>query len=131
MTATRAGITLAALGLLAGCGSQQRAMDPQVSAELRATTAQLSTAATDQDRPAAESALQRLISQVAAAQAAGKLDPADAQPILAAANRVAQDVQTIQPPAPVTVTVSPPTSDQSDQQAQQGRGKDSRHHGNR
>lgn len=123
----RAGVVLAAASLLAACSSQSRVMDPQVRSALSATTAQLTTAATQQDQPAAESALQKLISQVTAAQAAGKLSAADAQPILAAANRVAEDVQTMQPPAPVTVTVSPPPP--VDQQNQQGRGKDGRHHG--
>jgi hypothetical protein len=126
MMLARVGVVLGVLALLAGCGSQQQAMDPQVRAELRATTAQLGAAANQQDRPGAESALQRLVSQVAAAQAGRKLDPADAQSILAAANRVAQDVQTLAPPPPVTITVSPSPSDQENQQ---DRGKDSRHHG--
>jgi hypothetical protein len=125
----RGGVALAAATLLAGCGSQQQAMDPQVRAQLHTTTGQLSAAARQQDRPAAETALQKLFSEVAAAQAAGKLSAADAQPILTAASRVAQDVQTIQPPAPVTVTVAPPTSDQNQDQYQQGRGRDGRRHG--
>jgi hypothetical protein len=124
----RVGCGLAVATLVAGCSHQAQPMDPQVRAELRATTDQLRTAATQQDRPAAESALQKLFGQVAAAQAAGKLSAADAQPILSAATRVSQDVQTLEPPSPVTVTVSPPTSDDQSQQ-QQGRGKDGHHHG--
>lgn len=127
MRRLRVGVALTAATLLAGCGSQQQAMDPQVRAQLHATTGQLIAAATQQDRPAAETALQKLFSEVAAAQAAGKLSAADAQPILTAASRVAQDVQTIEPPAPVTVTVAPPTSEQN--QDQQGKGRDGRRHG--
>lgn len=133
MRSIRGGVLLAALALLAGCGSQPRAMDPQVRADLKTTTEQLRAAATGKDRSAAESALQRLTSQVAAAQAAGKIDPSDAQPILAAAGRVAEDVQSMEPPAPVTITVSPTptTSDQTEQSDENGngRGKDGRRHG--
>lgn len=123
-----------ALVLLAGCGSQPRAMDPQVRADLKTTTEQLRAAATAQDRSGAESALQRLTSQVAAAQASGKIDPGQARPILAAANRVAEDVQTLEPPAPVTITVSPAPTTTDDQQgggndSGNDRGKDGRHHG--
>lgn len=122
-----AATALAVAALLAGCGSHAQTMDPQVRAELRTTTDQLSAAATAQDRAAADSALQKLFGQVAAAQAAGKLSAADAQPIISAATRVSQDVQTLEPPAPVTVTVSPGSGDQ--QPDQQGKGKDNRRHG--
>jgi hypothetical protein len=96
---------------LAGCASSPaQPIDPRVRAELQATTLQIKAAASSENRSAAEAALQKLTSQVAAAEAGGRINAAFADPILLAANRVAQDIGTLAPPPPVTVTVSPSPS---------------------
>ncbi|MEV0696618.1 hypothetical protein AB0I53_01665 [Saccharopolyspora sp. NPDC050389] len=97
--------------LLAGCGSAPEPVDPQVRQQLIAQVEAVKTAALANDRAAAESALAELNREIATAQAQGKLNPDNARVILAAADRVAEDVRTIplpEPPAPVIVTVAPP-----------------------
>ncbi|MCI2423918.1 hypothetical protein MOQ72_41615 [Saccharopolyspora sp. K220] len=110
-------ILLAALVvLLAGCASQSA--DPQVRQQLIAQVDAVKAAALSNDRAAAEAALGDLNREIATAQAQGTLDPDDARAILAAADRVAEDVRTIPlpeppPPAVVTVTPDPPDEEQT------------------
>ncbi|GAA2802803.1 hypothetical protein [Saccharopolyspora taberi] len=116
------------LFLLAACGSQPRpAVDPQVREQLVAGVDAVKAAATNHDRPAAEAALNELTRAIAAAQAQGRMDPAFASTVLAAADRVAEDVATMDlpaPPPPVTVTV--PTPDPDWQEEQQNREEERR-----
>ncbi|MGP4020022.1 hypothetical protein [Saccharopolyspora sp. 5N708] len=101
-------LLVALVVLLAGCGSQST--DPQVREQLIARVDAVKTAALHGDRGAAEAALGELNREIAAAQARGTLAPDNARTILAAADRVAEDVRTIPlpaPPAPVIVTVTP------------------------
>jgi hypothetical protein len=125
-------LTIVPLALVAGCASPPPSVDPQVRGQLLANVAQLKAAATRQDRPGAEATLQALTSEVAAAQAEGKLDAAHARPILAAADRVAADVRTLSPPAPTIVTVPTPVPTQQHQDtrdSQDNKGGSSRKHG--
>ncbi|MER7014139.1 hypothetical protein ABT324_22185 [Saccharopolyspora sp. NPDC000359] len=95
---------------LAGCGSAPRAMDPQIREQLLGHVEAVKTAAQHNDRPAAEAALGDLHRAIAEAQARGELATENARTLLAATERVAQDVRTMplpEPPAPVTVTVEP------------------------
>ncbi|GAA4848348.1 hypothetical protein [Saccharopolyspora rosea] len=98
--------------VLAACGGDPAsAVDPQVRGQLIGKVAAVRAAAQRQDRGAAESALADLTRSVAAAQSQGKMDEATARTVLAAADRVADDVRTITPPpppAPVTITVPTP-----------------------
>ncbi|RRO18177.1 hypothetical protein EIL87_08000 [Saccharopolyspora rhizosphaerae] len=90
---------------LAGCGE-----DPQVRAQLSARVAEVKAAALAQNRLDAETALVALHRDIAQAVADGTLAPDDAGSIMAAAERVAEDVRAV-PAAtgntPVTVTVEP------------------------
>lgn len=106
MPARRLLVTLS-LALLAGCGSSTQPMDPQVRTELLARVAQIRAAATRHDRAAAEAALRALSSDVSTARAQGRLDQAYATSIMAAADRVAEDVRTIAIPVPPTVAPAP------------------------
>ena len=107
--------------LLAACGSQpQEAVDPQVRQQLIAGVDAVKTAANSNDRPAAEAALNDLTRAIAAAQAQGRMDPAYARTVLAAADRVSEDVGTLNPPAPpppVTITVPTPAPEPDEDQA--------------
>lgn len=104
--------------VLAACGGDPAsAVDPQVRGQLIGKVAAVRAAAQRQDRGAAESALADLTRSVAAAQSQGKMDEATARTVLAAADRVADDVRTITPPpppAPVTITVPTPVPTEPD-----------------
>ena len=103
------------LGLLAGCGSQQATVDPSARSRLSADVNDVKTAVNTQDRPTAESALGKLNRDIATAQAQGRLDQKTAGVILAAADRVAEDVRTLTPPPPPPpppVTEAPPSFDE-------------------
>jgi hypothetical protein len=96
--------------LLAGCGSAPEAADSQVRQQLITRVDAVKAAALGGDRGAAEAALAELNREIAAAQAQGKLNSDSARAILAAADRVAEDVRTIPlpaPPPPMVVTVTP------------------------
>ncbi|GAA0515351.1 hypothetical protein GCM10011581_49170 [Saccharopolyspora subtropica] len=119
---------LAALSLLlAGCGAPEP-VDPQVRQELTARVDAVKAAALANDRVGAEAALAELHREIADAQAQGKLSPGHARTILAAAERVAEDVRTIPPPGPpapviVTVTQDPPAVEQPAEQDAKNREK--------
>ncbi|QIZ39215.1 hypothetical protein FDZ84_02665 [Saccharopolyspora sp. ASAGF58] len=129
--------------LLAGCGSAPESADPQVRQQLSARVEAVKAAALGNDRAAAEAALAELNRQIATAQAQGRLAPDNAQVILTAADRVAEDVRTIplpEPPPPVIVTVTPdpppdqqqgndPGKDQKDWEKQQRQWEKQRHKG--
>lgn len=116
--------------LLAGCGNAPESADPQVRQQLSAQVEAVKAAALGNDRAAAEAALAELNRQIATAQAQGKLAPDNARVILAAADRVAEDVRTIPlpgPPPPVVVTVTPeppPDTSEDDGQGDQPHQKD-------
>ncbi|MDA3650181.1 hypothetical protein LZ318_40130 [Saccharopolyspora indica] len=100
----------ALLLVLAGCGSEPRAMDHQIREQLLSHVDEVKTAAENNDRPAAEMALGELHRAIAEAQARGELRTETARALLTATERVAEDVRTMplpEPPAPVTVTVTP------------------------
>ncbi|MER7081940.1 hypothetical protein SAMN02982929_03393 [Saccharopolyspora kobensis] len=100
----------ALLLVLAGCGSEPRAMDPQIREQLLSHVEEVKAAAENNDRPAAEMALGELHRAIAEAQARGELTTEAARALLTATERVAEDVRTMplpEPPAPVTVTVTP------------------------
>lgn len=103
------------LTLVAGCATQQPtpSVNPQAKHLLTADVRAVHAAADQHNRPAAESALQRLTTDVATAQAQGQVTPAYARTVLAAADRVTQDVRNLPPPAPVVVTVPTPPSRQN------------------
>ncbi|SFT06722.1 hypothetical protein [Saccharopolyspora flava] len=90
--------------VLVGCGD-----DPQVRAQLGARVAEVKTAALAHNRLDAETALVALHRDIAEAVANGTLDSDSAGSIMAAADRVAEDVRALPAPgsAPVTVTVEP------------------------
>ncbi|WP_190822891.1 putative periplasmic lipoprotein [Saccharopolyspora pogona] len=129
--------------LLAGCGSAPESADPQVRQQLSARVEAVKAAALGNDRAAAEAALAELNRQIATAQAQGRLAPDNARVILAAADRVAEDVRTFplpEPPPPVIVTVTPdpppdqqqgndPGKDQKDWEKQQRQWEKQRHKG--
>jgi FtsZ-interacting cell division protein ZipA len=109
--------------VLAGCGSAPEAVDSQVRQQLITRVDAVKTAALGNDRGAAEAALAELNREIAAAQAQGKLNSDSARAILAAADRVAEDVRTIPlpaPPPPVVVTVTP-TQPELDEEAAEER----------
>jgi outer membrane murein-binding lipoprotein Lpp len=124
-------LTIVPLALVAGCASPPPSVDSQVRNQLLTNVAQLKAAAARKDRPGAETTLQALTSEVAAAEAEGKLDGAHAQPILAAADRVAADVRTLNPPAPTIVTVPIPETTQPPRQdtreSQDNKGSNHKH----
>lgn len=100
----------ALLLVLAGCGSEPRAMDHQIREQLLGHVDEVKTAAENNDRPAAEMALGELHRAIAEAQSRGELTTEAARALLTATERVAEDVRTMplpEPPAPVTVTVTP------------------------
>jgi hypothetical protein len=113
----RALAALALTGLLAGCGStsSEYTVDPAVRSNLLGDVSSISAAAQRSDRAESESALARLTRNVAAAQAQGRLDGQTARSILAAADRVSEDVRTFRPPPPVVITVPQPQIDDSPQ----------------
>ncbi|TWG08375.1 hypothetical protein [Saccharopolyspora dendranthemae] len=102
---------------LAGCGE-----DPQVRARLGARVAEVKAAALAYDRLDAETALAALHRDIAEAVAEGTLDSASAGSIMAAADRVAEDVRTIPAPGsgPVIVTVVPPEPRAEDKKSRGG-----------
>jgi hypothetical protein len=104
-------LLLLVLSMATACGTQPRtvALDAQTQQQLTADVNAVRGAATRQDPKAAGDTLTALTRHVADAQAAGRLNPTQAQGILAAAARVIDDVQTIPtpttPPATLIVTV--------------------------
>ena len=98
-----------AFGLVA-CGNQpQDSVHPAARERLISGVQQVRVAVSRQDRPAAETALTTLIRDIASAQARGDLDPASARTILRAADRVSEDVRTMEgPPAAPPVVVRVP-----------------------
>ncbi|MEB3367559.1 hypothetical protein [Saccharopolyspora mangrovi] len=90
--------------VLAGCGE-----DPQVRAQLSARVAEVKAAALAHNRLDAETALVALHRDIAQAVADGTLDSESAGSIMAAAERVAEDLRAIPAPgpAPITITVDP------------------------
>lgn len=107
----RVAAPLLATALLAGCGhgAQSTAItDPHTRQKIVADVDAVRVAAAVRDRFAAEAALAALTRDVAAGQAQGLVETTRAQTILAAADRVAEDVRTIPLPTPSTVTVTPP-----------------------
>ncbi len=105
--------------VLAGCGD-----DPQVRTRLSARVAEVKAAALAQNRLDTETALAALHREIAEAVADGALDSDRAGSIMAAADRVAEDVRTIPAPgaAPVTVTVNPPEPRSEDKKSRGGDG---------
>lgn len=83
--------------LLAACGAEQHqsTVDPKVRASLVAGVNRVESAARNRDRPGAEVALAGLTRDIATRQARGQIDPDTAQKMLAAADRVAEDVRTL------------------------------------
>jgi len=83
--------------LLAACGADQHqsTVDPKVRASLVAGVNRVESAARNRDRPGAEVALAGLTRDIATRQARGQIDPDTAQKMLAAADRVAEDVRTL------------------------------------
>ncbi|EQD84758.1 hypothetical protein A8924_2491 [Saccharopolyspora erythraea NRRL 2338] len=116
------------VALLAACGSEPKpVVDPQVRQQLIAGVEAVKAAATRHDRPAAEAALADLTRSIAAAQAQGRMDPANAGTVLEAADRVADDVRTMDlpaPPPPVTVTVPTPAPQENMDEEQQEQEED-------
>lgn len=103
--------------LLAACGGEQHpsTVDPKVREALVAGVNRVDSAARQRDRTRAEVALAGLTRDIATHQARGQLDPETAQKMLAAADRVAEDVRTLPQPAPptpptVVIQMPPPTS---------------------
>ncbi|MGW1676322.1 hypothetical protein [Saccharopolyspora sp. NPDC002376] len=95
---------------LTGCSSAPEGMGAQIREQLLGRVDDVKTAAESQDRSAAEAALGELHRAIAEAQARGELATEAARTLLAATERVAEDVRTMplpEPPAPVTVTVTP------------------------
>lgn len=98
--------------LLAACGAEQHqsTVDPKVRASLVAGVNRVESAARNRDRPGAEVALAGLTRDIATRQARGQIDPDTAQKMLAAADRVAEDVRTLpaqQAPGPTVVVPTP------------------------
>lgn len=107
---------LAVFVALAGCGSQdeEALRDEKVRRDLMSHVDKVREAGLRRDRPAAETALAELHRSIAAAQSRGELDTATARTILAATERVAEDVRTMPLPEsapPVTVVVPAPAPD--------------------
>ena len=118
-----------AVALLAACSPPSPTIDPQVRNELLAKVAQIRNAATRGDRAAAEVQLRALSSEVSTDETQGRLSAAFAHPILLAADRVAEDVRTLAPPAPVTAITPPPRTAEPPHSQQQEKGKGKRGHG--
>lgn len=100
----------ALLLVLAGCGSSSDQLAPHTREQLLGHVEAVKAAASAYDRPAAEAALGDLHRAIAEAQARGELDTDAARTLLAATERIAEDVRAMprpQPPPPVTVTVTP------------------------
>lgn len=94
--------------LLTSCGAPQPPISPQARAQLLADVAQVRSAAMRHDRSASDAALLTLTRDIAAAQARGELDPAYARNLLAAAERVSEDVAALPPQqAPPQVITRP------------------------
>lgn len=98
-----------ALALFAVTGCASDPVQPKVRQQLTARVAEVRTAAMAHDRASAEAALTSLHREIADAVSAGTLDSDAAGQIMIAADRVAEDVRTIQESdqARVTVTVNP------------------------
>lgn len=106
-------LTTCAALLLTACGGEQHAasVDPKVRESLVAGVSRVESAARQHDRTGAEVALAGLTRDIATQQALGHLDPESAQKMLAAADRVAEDVRTLPdqpPPTPPTVVIHMP-----------------------
>lgn len=107
-------LCLFAVTVLAGCGGKAT-VDAQIRNRLAADVNAVKMAVNSQDQRGAETALATLNRDIASAQARGKLNPQEAGRILAASDRVAEDVRTFTPPPPppqVTVTMPPPQQPQ-------------------
>jgi uncharacterized membrane protein YgcG len=117
--------------LLAACGAEQHQspVDPKVRASLVTGVNRVESAARGRDRAGAELALAGLTRDIATRQARGQLDPDTAQKMLAAADRVAEDVRTLpaqSAPGPADVAPVPSTSGPP---ASSGEGSGGRHRG--
>lgn len=117
--------------LLAACGAEQHqsTVDPKVRASLATGVNRVESAARSRDRAGAELALAGLTRDIATRQARGQLDPETAQKMLAAADRLAEDVRTLpaqSAPGPAEMAPMPSTSGPP---ASSGEGSGGRHRG--
>jgi hypothetical protein len=109
-------LLIGVVSLAAACGTAPRAVAIDAQTQQQLTADVEAVKAAQQDRKAAEDALTTLTSHVAAAQATGHLNATQAQSILAAADRIRDDVRTMPTPTPATVVLTVPPATTAPQQ---------------